>query len=267
MQRLPTLTGRQVTPGRVKPATIMASLPTAILIFASWITPVSGQPDSLIRPYVATYKIEYNGKKTGTAELSVSYNSDSGRYTFNSSLKISGWRRLALPNTIVERSEFVSRSGNIEPLNFTYEDGRRRGDDNFHVLFDWATNTASISSEDETNQVQLVSAVLDRGSLQVQLMIDMFTSRPIQRYTLVDEDGLLEYGYRRGTSEHLSTTLGEFKTDVLIQERAGSSRQTWMWMAPELNFLPARIEQKRNGETRSALLLEAIEWTETGAGP
>jgi hypothetical protein len=251
----------------MKPTTRAASLPVAILVLVPWLTPVSAQPDPLIRPYVATYKIEYNGKNAGTAKFSVSYDSDGGTYTFSSSLKVSGWRRLALPNAIVERSKFVSKSGNIEPLEFSYEDGRRRGDDNFHVFFDWTTNTASISGNREMGQVQLASAALDRGSLQVQLMIDGITSRPIQQYTLVDEDGLLEYGYRRGVTETLSTSVGELTTNVLIQERAGSSRQTWMWMAPDLNFLPARIEQKRDGETRSALLLEAVEWTETSTGP
>jgi hypothetical protein len=244
--------------------TIRASLPAVILILVPWTIPVSAQPDSLVLPYVATYKIKYNGKNAGTAKFSVSYDTDSGSYRFNSSLKVSGWRRLALPNAIVERSEFVSNSGRIVPLEFSYEDGRRRGDNNFHVLFDWATSTAIISKVEESNQLQLVSGALDRGSLQIQLMLDAAASRPIQRYTLVDEEGLIDYGYRRGMTEILSTPLGKLTTDVLIQERAGSSRQTWMWVAPELNFIPARIEQKRNGETRSALLLEAVEWIETG---
>ena len=60
--------------------------------------------------------------------------------------------------------------------------------------------------------------------------------------------------------ELIETPLGAYSTRAFVQERDGSSRQTFIWAAPDLNHLPLRIEQKRNGETRMVFLLESVDW-------
>ena len=56
----------------------------------------------------------------------------------------------------------------------------------------------------------------------------------------------------------MPTGSGPSTTRVLTQQRAGSSRATWLWVAPELRFLPVRIEQRRDGEVQTAFELISV---------
>jgi hypothetical protein len=132
-----------------------------------------------------------------------------------------------------------------------------------HIVFDWKNGVATATTEEQTNEFSIEHGALDRGTMQVQIMLDMARSEPLGSYTLADEDGLKTYAYRADADERIETPLGEFATRAFIQERVGSSRQTLIWAAPELHHLPIRIEQKREGETRTVLLLESVDWLDT----
>jgi len=53
----------------------------------------------------------------------------------------------------------------------------------------------------------------------------------------------------------MPTGSGTVATRVLTQQRTGSSRVTSLWVAPELRFLPVRIEQRRDGEVQTTFEL------------
>jgi hypothetical protein len=53
--------------------------------------------------------------------------------------------------------------------------------------------------------------------------------------------------------------MGQLQVLRYRQQRAGSSRYTIIDLAPSLDYVPARIEQIRDGESRSAFLIESIE--------
>ncbi len=232
-----------------------------LLVSAAWpgITPAA--PDPAIHAYTAVYQIQYKGRTVGTSEFSVRYDSNSGVYQFSSSSALRGLLKFFVaPQAIVERSEFVSEGGKITPLEFWYEDGSRRGKDNFHILFDWDKGLAIAETEDGRREFPIPHGTLDRGTLQIQLMLDMARAGQLGSYTLADDDGLRIYDYRAAANTLLETPFGKLATQALIQERAGSSRQLLLWAAPELHYLPARIEQQRDGESRTVLLLESVEW-------
>ena len=64
----------------------------------------------------AAYQVERNGKFSGTTEWIMTHDSEQNRYGFTTSLKVKGILWLALPNPVVERSEFSYRNGQISPL-------------------------------------------------------------------------------------------------------------------------------------------------------
>ncbi len=224
-----------------------------------WVAPLASDP--AIHAYSAVYQIQYKGRTVGTSEFSVRYDSSSGVYRFSSSAALHGLLKFFVaPEAIVERSEFIAEGGGITPLEFWYEDGSRRGEDNFHLLFDWDNGLAIAETEDGRKEFPIPHGTLDRGTMQVQLMLDMARSDQLGSYTLADEDGLRTYEYRAAADTLLETPFGILETRALIQERVGSSRRILVWAAPELHYLPARIEQQRNGETRTVMLLESVEW-------
>ncbi|HZL95772.1 MAG TPA: DUF3108 domain-containing protein, partial [Vicinamibacterales bacterium] len=96
------------------------------------------------------------------------------------------------------------------------------------------------------------------GSLQVALMRDLETTGQPGRYLLTDEDSIRDYEYRDNGTATTTTGFGALATRALMQQREGSSRSTWLWLAPELRFLPARIEQRRDGELYTAFSLLSV---------
>jgi hypothetical protein len=211
--------------------------------------------DPTIATYTATYRVEYKGKEAGTAEFAVRYLADRDLYEFSSRVQAKGMLKLARPNPAVERSVFRVDAGGIRAVEFWYEDGSRSGEDNFHTVFDWERNVATVSSADARRELALPAAALDRGSLQAALMRDLAVTGAPGTYQLADEDSVAEYAYVDNGTATMPAGKSSVMTRIFTQQRAGSSRATWLWVAPDLRFLPVRIEQRRDGEVQTAFAL------------
>ncbi len=215
--------------------------------------------DTAVATYTATYTVEYKGKEAGTAEFSVMQLAEGDLYEFTSRVLAKGLLKLARPNAVLERSRFRVDGAGVRPLEFWYEDGSRSGEDNVHITFDWDRRIATVSGTEARRDMALPAAALDRGTLQVALMRDLATTGAPRTYTLADEDSVAEYEYTDNGTATMTTGIGPIETRVLTQQRAGSSRATWLWVAPELRFLPVRIEQRRDGEVQTAFTLMAVD--------
>ena len=211
--------------------------------------------------YTATYDVAYKGRDVGSSEFSVSYDETRGVYTFRSHTRVKGMLRLFSPNAVVERSEFVVEHGRLRPLEFWYEDGSRKGKDNYHAQFDWEAGKAVIEGEKRV-ELDLPPGALDRGSMQVAVMVDMASGAAPGPYVLADEDSLKTYEYMLEGEQALRTPQGELHTVRYRQQRQGSSRSTVLWAAPSLDYLPVRIEQHRGGEAETVFALTAVEGLE-----
>jgi hypothetical protein len=219
---------------------------------------VSAAPDPSIATYTAVYLVEYKGKDLGTSEFKVAYDAAADTYEFTSRTLAKGLLKLASPNPVVERSRFRVVDGRIRPLEFWYEDGSRKGEDNSHVEFDWQRRVAIVSGEGARREVALDDRTLDRGSMQVALMRDMAASGKPGDYRLVGEDAAQGYTFTDNGEATTPTGVGTIKTRSLTQQREGSTRSTWLWFAPDYGFLPARIEQRKEGEVQTAFKLDSV---------
>jgi hypothetical protein len=203
------------------------------------------------------YRVDYKGKDAGTAELAVRQLPD-GVYEFKSTVMAKGILKLARPKPAIERSLFRVDANGVRPLEFWYEDGSRSGEDNVHVVFDWDRGVATISGAEKRQEMAVPAGALDRGSLQVARMRDLAAGGTLHSYTIADDDSVAQYDYTENGLETITTGIGPKSARIFTQQRAGSSRTTWVWMAPDMRFLPVRIEQQRDGEVQTALNLVSV---------
>jgi hypothetical protein len=230
------------------------------LVPATWILIAfaaggAARGEQQLSTYQASYDVAYKGRRLGVTEFSVTYDDASDSYVFESRTTARGIARLLRPNTVIERSRFKLRDGTVEPIAFHFEDGSRSGGDNVDIAFDWQSRTASITSADGVANFPLRPGVLDRASLQAALMHDLKRRRDPGPYVLVDGDSLKTYSYSPGERRAVETPAGSFDALALTQEREGSSRTTLLWVAPDLSYLPVKIEQYRDGEVQTSLTL------------
>jgi len=218
--------------------------------------------DASVPTYAALYQVEYKGRDLGTSEFTVTYDAASDTYEFSSRTMAKGLLKLARPNAAIERSHFRVVDGRIRPIEFWYEDGSRSGEDNVHMEFDWQRRVATVSREGARREVALEDRSLDTGSMQVALMRDMIVSQHPGDYRLAGEDASRGYTFTDNGEASVETGIGTLTTRSFTQQREGSTRSTWVWFAPELSFLPVRIERRKEGEVQTAFKLTSL----TGLG-
>jgi hypothetical protein len=234
-------------------------LPHAAALFAlASAGAAAAAEDATIPTYSALYQVEYKGKDLGTSEFKVTYDGATDTYEFTSRTMVKGLLKLASPNPVIERSHFRVVGDRIEPLEFWYEDGSRKGEDNVHIEFDWQRRIAVVSGDGSRREVALEDRTLDRGSMQVALMRDMIVQRRPGDYRLVGEDASSGYALTDNGEAKTDTGVGPLTTHSFTQQREGSSRSTWLWFAPALSYLPARIEQRKEGAVQTAFKLASV---------
>jgi hypothetical protein len=211
-----------------------------------------------VATYEAVYDISYKGRDIGTSRFSVKPGNAPGSYRFLSNSELTGLiARIVVPHPVVEDSSFTVVDGHVRPIAFRHEDGSRSGEANYSIRFDWPTS-AEISVAGHSREIVLEPGVLDRGSAQVSLARAVASGSPPRELAIIDDDGLETYRVSRLEPAATSTAAGEFQTVRYEQHREGSSRRTVFWLAPELRYLPVRIEQLRNGEVETAFSLSEV---------
>jgi len=213
--------------------------------------------EETIPTYTATYHVEYKGRSVGESIQSLVREGD--RYRFRSATNARGLARLVRSRPLIEESVFDVRDGRPRPLEFKLEDGTRKGEDNVTIDFDWADGVAHVTTKDRQVDLPLEAGIHDRATLQLVLMLEAGRNAPPGSHALIDDASVKSYSYEIAGRETLSTPAGTYDTIKVVQRRQGSSRHTLIWLAPALQHLPVKIEQRRDDEILTTLLLESVQ--------
>jgi hypothetical protein len=237
---------------------------TRVLIALAASVPFAAAPaaraaDASLPSYTATYQAYYKGHHVGSTEFTLGYDKTAMAYVFTNETQARGLLKLARPKPAVDRSQFRYENGQIVPQEFWYEDGSRKGEDNSHTVFDWNRQRAIVTDKDGTHNVPLSAGVLDTGCVQVALMLALQADKTPGPYRLLDDHSISTYSYMLQGSETVDTPYGKIEATRVQQQSKGSSRTTYIWSAPSLQFLPAKIEQRKDGEVLSSFVLESVQ--------
>jgi hypothetical protein len=237
---------------------VITRVVSSLLSIGLWLPGLAAYAADDVQTYTATYTAEAKGKELGLSTFSVRYIPERMVYEFKSETIVKGFLKLAVPNPVIQRSEFRVMATGLEPLEFWSEDGSRKGDNNVHIVFDWQRKVATTSGKHGRKEFAIQPGAVDAGTLQVALMHDLATTGKPGRYLLTDEDSITEYVYQDQGDAKTATGMGQLKTHAYNQQRQGASRVNWIWLLPDMKFLPARIEQKKDGEVNSAFTLKSV---------
>jgi hypothetical protein len=76
---------------------------------------------------------------------------------------------------------------------------------------------------------------------------------------MISDDEIKRYTYTRLGSERRRTPAGEFATVLYESTRPGSERLSRFWHAPDLGYIPVRVEQRRKGKLETIMELTAVQ--------
>ena len=214
--------------------------------------------EEAIKTYHAVYQVELRGKIIGTSELSVQPGPDENTYRFTSKMVVHGMLRLLQPNPILEHTDFIYEKNRIRPTEFWSQNTNGEEKNDLHIIFNWDRGIATTTEGEAASVVEIQDNVLDRGSMQVAMMRDLSRGIEPGPYMLVDGDSLKTYRYTYEGEATQETPLGMIITREYTQQRDNSTRRTSIWLAPELSYLPVRIEQKRSSQTYAVFVLQSV---------
>ncbi len=206
-----------------------------------------------LRPFTASYSVSWRGMAAGNSELALEHLAD-GAWRYSSRNRARGIFRMALPSELSQRSLFTLHEGQVRPLHFEADDGSDGAKRDADLRFDWQQGRVTGHAGGKTVDLALSSGLQDAMSIQASLMHALLQGNTPERFSMLDRDRVKEYVYTREGSETLETAVGRHQTLVFRSARPGSSHGTWFWCAPELGYLPVKVE-RRDGRK--------VEWSMT----
>jgi uncharacterized protein DUF3108 len=217
----------------------------ALLAFASIWVPAFAAADRTLTPHVAEYKIKVSvlsGKLRTEVKLT-----DNG-YSANSVLRAAGIASWFVRGDVTESSEFSIVADGVRPLRYHSVDKISKHDKFMDFEFDWEQNQVTGTIDGKEFVLDLPGRLHDRVSLQYELMLDLLNNSRSTDYSLLDDDEVKKLHVTYAGTEEVKVPYGRFQAIKIQHSKENSDRVTTLWCVKELDYLPVKIEQHRNGK-------------------
>lgn len=199
-------------------------------------------------PFAARFSLTTKGAKIGETEWSVK-SVATDIFVYESRTVAAGIIALVNDEEIVERSVWQNDRGALLPLSYSY---RRSGGDrerNIAVNFDWENSQAENTASGHSWRMPVPAGTLDKLSYVLVLMKDLAENKTELRYQIADGGRLKVYQLTIEGEERIDTALGPMETVVVRRLRNSEERETLLWCAKNLNYLPVMIEHREKDGT------------------
>lgn len=211
--------------------------------------PTSSADQNTIPSFTAKYSVSKSGISLG--EMVSTFKTDQNdNYTYSSITEPKGIARWFSSDTVSEVSSGTYLDGKITSLQYSYSRSGGKKKQNTKIDFDYQNKIATDITNGKTKKLAIGEKTTDRQIVQILLMIDMLKKQEHLNYEVINKQGLKPYNFKKANAEKLKTELGEFDTIKVIRKKEGSSRETTLWLAEQLRYLPVRIKQTKDGSTK-----------------
>jgi len=205
-------------------------------------------------PFTATYKVSRNGTEIGVRTHTLK--SKDGYYVYEANMHATGFASLFKSGVITEISEWQLNNGYVIPLNYEYRD-TDKANRYTQLIFNWEKNSVTNIVENKPWKMNIPKGTQDKFSYMLALMQDLQHGKMNPEYQIADGGRLKTYQFKVLQNERISTPLGNFNTLKLQRIRVGKKkRTTYIWLLPEKNYLPIKIERHKGDNIFSMIITE-----------
>ena len=237
----------------MNPVACTPRLAPLLLLLSSAAFPLAGY--GLPERFEATFELEARGATIARTRWSLSPGTGGG-YVYESRTEPVGVFSLIDNGAIVERSEWSYAGEWLRPSGYHYvRTGRRERE--VSIAFDWEEDVARHKSPAGPWRLPVPPGVMDKLGYLLALMRDLSRGERSVEYTIADGGKLKRYVLTSIGEERVETALGTFDTVVIRRERENDRRETTLWCANALHFLPVKIVHVQRDGTLS-LLIESL---------
>ncbi|HBR98460.1 MAG TPA: hypothetical protein DD979_13955 [Gammaproteobacteria bacterium] len=246
-----------------------AIIRTAIVRTAFWVCLFCVQPiaadtpspleigdTKLITPFHVEYTVGNNLINAGVAKLTLEAQGDEWVYSLVT--KPSGIFKLTGKGRIHEVSVINVTQEQLIPQRYSYRQAGDQKKRDVDAVFNWQNQELTIKRKGKEETEVLTDPILDRLSVTLtvmELVRKGFSSAELQ---VLDAGKIKTMQFINDGTERVDTKLGTLDTIVVRRVREGSSRETITWFAPDLNYVPVQIEQRKRGKLVARLKINKL---------
>ena len=239
---------RPETGRRMAAAALRTGLRAAVLGLALTATGIAANGAELpapLNPYEAEYRVS-RGPLTLGRSVTV-LEPATGGWEFRTTVTATGVARMLVSEDAIERSLLSSDGEVLRTLRYE----QHLPDEQPAIVdFDWNGQQAFVDNEDGQTVVPLLVDAHDPHGAILSVMLVLARTGAVPDLTIMDDDGdLTRMTFRVRESQRMSVPFGEFEVIEVQRVREDRDRQLIAWFAPELDWLPIRIQQVDRGST------------------
>lgn len=248
----------------IRPCTLLS-----VLILAIWLPALTVSADTSLAPHRAEYLLTRDGLPVATMTMKLEL-LPNGAYRYQSTTRPHG--ALALVSMaleivsgarITEESMGAIATGRFRPAHYRHqrdnEDSRE-----LTVTFNWDTGHATMDSENKPWSMTIPEGTLDKLVVLLALRNDLAAGILSPSYPVADGGKLKTYKYRMQGRQDITTPAGVWNSVELVRSKNDDPPDYRLWLAPDLSYLPIRVERNENG---SLFRMDLISVEGLGADP
>jgi len=218
------------------------------------LTPVLLQADPRVPVFAAHYAVKVNGIGVGEAEFSL-VPTGTNQYLYQQSSHSTGLATLFGRQSVKESSRWTLTGDGIRPLEYRYQrDGGDDDDRDVQLVFDWAHHRVENRVAGQPWSMDIPDGTLDKLLVQVAMLIDLRAGRTEFDYPVADGGRLKHYRFAVVGEENLTLDDGEHHA-VKLKRTDDNRDQTYIWVAPDMNYIPIRFLKLKRGGIKYELRL------------
>ena len=216
---------------------------------------------SLPLEYSASYSMEKYGVVFARSNYTLKHENNGVRLMQHT--KTVGLAALLKKGTVNANSFLSVQNGRLLLTEFSYkQEPSDKKNRNIQIKIDWLQSEKKLLGKVSGNahgkklELQVDKPVWDANSYQIPLMLNTKEITEPQQYTMMFKGHFKNYTFITHGPEDIEVsgrTIHAIKT-----ERNGNTKKSplYLWLAPDLNNLPVKMEKWKNGKLQLTLLLD-----------
>jgi len=228
---------------------------TALMMFLM-ITMGAYAEERKLTEFEARYDVFRSGVKIAQMQRSVN-RQDDGRLIYRSETNVSGLVSMFRKDRIIEQSTWQYTNGQVIPQYYEYQHSGTSKNRDVTIEFDWNKKLITNSVNGDPWRMPTSEGILDKLLYQYSIMLDMQAGKSSLRYTIADGGMEKIYIFEKLGEEVVETPLGNLNTVKMRRHRPDSDRESIFWAAPDIGYLPIKLENIDDG-VRTVVLIKSL---------
>ncbi len=208
-----------------------------------------------LKPFDASYEWSWKGMTVAVSSVKLEKSGDTWTYTSSSEPR-------GLGKMFSERPHMVSvlkvTPSGVKPQTYKATDGTSADKRAVDLKYDWKALKLTGIYEGTQIDLPLTADVQDDASVQVALMVESLAGRIPDHFSLLSDNKLRVYHYKREGEATIKTPFGDVATVIFSSQADYSPRITRFWCAPDRGYVPMRVQQKKDNDVQWTMEIKSF---------